>query len=71
MTIAYGFKVFNLGISIDTDVAFLQGSAYQRFVGWSSQGRFGIGFLKLFSPLHYFVPELMFLFIEIYVFIQR
>lgn len=56
LTIAYGFKVFNLGISIDTDAAFLQGSAYQRFVGWSSQGRFGIGFLKLFSPLHYFVP---------------
>lgn len=56
LAMAYGFKVFNLGISIDSDVAFLQGSAYQRFIGWSSQGRFGIGVLKLFSPMYYFVP---------------
>lgn len=54
----YGFKVFNLGISIDTDVAYLQASTYQKFIGWSSQGRFGIGILKLFSPFQHFVPYL-------------
>ena len=58
LAVAYGFKVFNLGISIDTDVAYLQGSTYQRFIGWSSQGRFGIGILKLFSPIQHFVPYL-------------
>lgn len=56
LIVAYGFKVFNLGISIDTDVAYEQVSNYYRLVGWASQGRFGIGIMKVFSPNVFFVP---------------
>ena len=56
LIVEYGFKIFNVGISIDSDVALTQLDNYQRFIGWSSQGRFGIGLLKLFSPVCNFVP---------------
>ena len=57
LMIEYGFKIFNFGMSIDTEIAYAEASMYHRFIEWASQGRFGIGILKSCSPVtYYFVP---------------